>query len=263
LAWTATQSGEYTIVVNEMGTSVGDAPAQVDCATTLAVDNGNPTVTCGANPATCAPEGPCVAGVLSTAGYPMDVCPGDVFSLVSDGSEAGDGGFGFAMNPGANAGGGNEGAISVSGYTEFPIDLDDDLGGVLSANSLPVLSGSWVFYGLSYDASGEICAVSADSVTVTFLPASDCGGTGIEEELSLGLEVYPNPSNGSFVVEMDGDNSITNIRVMDMTGREVYNQSAVVGMNYKAVLDLNVVQGTYLMSVITNNVVVTKKLQVK
>jgi hypothetical protein len=263
LAWTATQSGEYTIVINEMGTSTGDAPNQVDCATTYAVDNGNPTVACGTNAATCAPEGPCVAGLLSTTGFPMDVCPGDPFSLTSDGSEAGDGGFGFAMNPGANAGGGNEGAISVSGYTEFPIDLDDDLGGVLSANNLPVLSGSWVFYGLSYDASGEICAVSADSVTVTFLPASDCGGTGIEEELSLGLEVYPNPSNGSFVVEMDGDNSITNIRVMDMTGREVYNQSAVVGMNYKALLDLNVVQGTYLMSVITNNVVVTKKLQVK
>jgi hypothetical protein len=262
LAWTATQSGEYTIVINEMGTSTGDAPNQVDCATTYAVDNGNPTVACGTNAATCAPEGPCVAGVLSTTGFPMDVCPGDVFTLTTDGSEQGDGGFGVFFSPGANASGGTGAAVTLTGVT-FPADLDDDLGGVLSSNNLDPLLGSWVMYQVSLDGEENNCAQSADSVTVTFLPASDCGGTGIEEELSLGLEVYPNPSNGSFVVEMDGDNSITNIRVMDMTGREVYNQSALVGMNYKAVLDLNVVQGTYLMSVITNNVVVTRKLQVK
>lgn len=266
LAWTATQAGDYTIVINEMGTSVGDAPNQVDCTTSYAVDNGNPTVLCGPNAASCAAAGPCVAGVLSTAGYPMNVCPGDVFSLVSDGSEAGDGGFGIAMNPGANAGGGTGGGITVGGYPAFPIDLDDDLAGVLSAQTppLPALTGSWVFYILSYDAAGAICAMSTDSVTVTFLPASDPScPNGIEEEINLGLEVYPNPSNGSFVVEMDGDNSLTTIKVLDMTGRVVYNESVVVGMNYKSVLDLDVVQGTYLMNVITNNVVVTKKLQVK
>ena len=120
---------------------------------------------------------PCVAGVLSTTGFPIDVCPGDVFSLISDGSEAGDGGFGFAMNPGANAGGGTGASITVGPYTAFGFALDDDLGALLSASNLPVLTGSWVFYGLSYDASGEICAQSADSVTVTFLPASDCGVT--------------------------------------------------------------------------------------
>jgi hypothetical protein len=265
LEWTATQSGEYSIIVNEMGTSVGDAPNQADCATSYPVDNGNPTVECGTNPASCAPAGPCVAGVLSTTGFPMDVCPGDVFTLTTDGSEQGDGGFGVFFSPGANASGGTGAAVTLTGVT-FPADLDDDLGGVLSSNNLDPFLGSWVMYQVSLDGDGNNCAASADSVTVTFLPASDpnCGGsTGIQEELNLGLEVYPNPSNGSFVVEMDGDNSMTTIKVMDMTGREIYNQTSVVGISYKSVLDLNVVQGTYLMSVITNNFVVTKRLQVK
>ena len=56
LNWTATQSGTYTIIVNELGTFSGDAPAQTGCGVTLAVDNGNPLVTCGpTTPALCLP----------------------------------------------------------------------------------------------------------------------------------------------------------------------------------------------------------------
>ncbi len=47
LTWTASQSGTYTIIINELGTFAGDAPSQVGCNATLAIDNGNPTVSCG------------------------------------------------------------------------------------------------------------------------------------------------------------------------------------------------------------------------
>ncbi len=266
LAWTSTQSGTYSIVINEMGTSMGDAPNQANCTTSYAVDNGNPTVECGPNAMHCAPAGPCSTGVLCNSGFPKDFCTCYPFTLASDGSEESDGGFGFALIPGANAGGGSGGPVTISGYDAFPITLDDGLDGILAAQNppLPALTGSWVFGLLAYDASGGVCATSADTVVVTFLPASDPAcPQGIEDEINLGLEVYPNPSNGTFVVEMDGDNAMTTIKVMDMTGREVYSENTVVGMNYRAVLDLNVVPGTYLMSVITNSVAVTRKLQVK
>lgn len=56
ITWTASQSGEYSIVINELGTFSGDAPNQSDCNTTLATDNGNPTVLTGPNSASLCPD---------------------------------------------------------------------------------------------------------------------------------------------------------------------------------------------------------------
>lgn len=53
LSWTASESGQYTIYVNELGTFNGNAPSQTGCNNTLATDNGNPTVTCGVNAFSC------------------------------------------------------------------------------------------------------------------------------------------------------------------------------------------------------------------
>lgn len=53
ISWTASESGTYLIIINELGTFNGNAPNQVNCNTTLAIDNGNPTVSCGVNPAPC------------------------------------------------------------------------------------------------------------------------------------------------------------------------------------------------------------------
>ncbi len=262
ITWTASLSGDYTIVIHEMGTAAGNAPAQADCETTLAVNNGNPTVECGTNAAACPVAGPCVAGVVDASVSPATLCPGDTVTFATDGAESGDGGFGFAVRPEAGATGGNNGqAITITGVT-FPTTLDSDLGGVLSANALPNLVGTWTFFQLSFDAADEPCAVSADSIVVTFLPASDPSCPAGISEQTLNLNLYPNPTTGAIRVEMTGDNTNATISVVDITGRMVYSEKVNISSNFKKDIQLNVENGNYIISVVDETSVVTRKIQV-
>lgn len=259
LEWTASQDGEYTIIINEMGTSTGDAPSQTGCEDLFNTDNGNPTVVCGTNPMPCPP---CNSGVLSTAGVPASVCPWVLFTLTTDGSETGAGGAGVFFNPGAGASGGPGGAFTLLGTT-FPASLNDDLAGVISGNSLSPLRGSWTMYSVGLDGANDICSISADSVTVEFLQENDpsCVNSISEEEMAL--SVYPNPSNGQVVIEMNGDNSATVINVTDMMGRVVYTQTARPGVNFRHTLDLDLVDGTYTLNIVSSDAIVTRKLQIR
>ncbi len=259
IAWTATQSGTYTILINEMGTAAGNAPAQASCETLLAVNNGNPTVECGVNAVQC---GACIEGVLDVSASPATVCPGAPVAFATDGAESGDGGFGILVFPGAGATGGNNGqSVTITGVT-LPTTLDSDLGGVLSANSLPPLVGEWVFFQLSLDALGDPCAISADSIIVTFLPASDPSCPAGISEQSLNLNLYPNPTTGAIRVEMTGDNTNATISVVDITGRMVYSEKVNVSTNFKKDIQLNVENGQYIISVVDETLVVTRKIQV-
>lgn len=257
IEWTASQTGEYTIIINEMGTSTGDAPTQTGCENLHAVDNGGPTVSCGTNPAPCPP---CSSGVLSSAGVPATVCPWVTFTLATDGSETANAGIFF--NPGAGASGGPGGAFTLLGVT-FPSVQNDDLAGVISGNSLSPLRGSWTMYSVGLDAADDICSISTDSVTVEFLQENDpsCANSISEEQMAL--SVYPNPSNGSVVIEMNGDNSATLINVTDMMGRVVYTETARPGVNFRHTLNLDVVDGTYMLNIVSSDAIVTRKLQIR
>ncbi len=255
IAWTASQSGTYKIIINEMGTSTGNAPAQVNCTTSLAVDNGNPTVVCGQNPATCAPEGPCAAGDVDESVSPATLCTGESVVFATDGSETGDGGFAYAVIPHVGASGGNNGqAVTITEVT-FPTNLDNDLDGVLSANSLPPLEGEWVFYQISLNSDGDACAFSTDSIVVNFCPL------GISEK-DINLNLYPNPTTGAIRVEMTGDNSDATITVVDLTGRLVYSEKIVITSTFKKDIQLDAENGQYIISIIDESAVITRRIQV-
>jgi hypothetical protein len=245
-----------------MGTAAGDAPAQADCETTLAVNNGNPTVECGANAAACPPQGPCVAGVVDASVSPATLCPGDTVTFATDGAESGDGGFGILLIPSAGATGGDNGQEASLLVSGFPTPLDSDLGGVLSSNGYPPLVGEWTFFQISLDAANEPCAVSADSIVVTFLPASDPSCPAGISEQTLNLNLYPNPTTGAIRVEMTGDNTNATISVVDITGRMVYSEKVNISSNFKKDIQLNVENGNYIISVVDETSVVTRKIQV-
>jgi len=168
LNWTASASGTYQIIIHRQGDACGAA---------LQVDNGNPTVSCGASPALCNPV-VCSAGVLDDSQSPITLCPGETFDMVTDGSESSAGAFAIFLSPQAGASGGLGGALFLSPIQSFPLTgINNDLGGVLSSNSLPPLVGTWAFYTVAYsnlaDAQGSVCSISADSIMVTFLTAND------------------------------------------------------------------------------------------
>jgi hypothetical protein len=114
------------------------------------------------------------------------------------------------------------------------------------------------------DNAGEDCD-STDAFTVNFLDASDpsCITVGIEEANEASVNVYPNPSNGAFTVEVNGVESMAQLSVMDLTGRVVYTEGAMLNGNFRKELNLNVVSGTYLLQILTEEGRITRKLQVK
>lgn len=61
---------------------------------------------------------------------------------------------------------------------------------------------------------------------------------------------------------MTGDNSNATITVVDITGRMVYSEKVNISSNFKKDIQLNVENGNYIISVVDETSVVTRKIQV-
>ncbi|MFT4982649.1 MAG: hypothetical protein ACI9UR_002525 [Bacteroidia bacterium] len=261
LEWTATQSGTYSIIINELGTANGDAPGQVDCTTSFATDNGNPTVLCGTNPAPCPV---CEAGTLTSPAV-QDLCPGESFDVALSGNSTPGSYTLFFDNTTSGGTGGIEAPVSITGYVQgdFPMMLDEDLNGTLSLNTLPPFAGTWEVKVIVVDGVGMNCDSTA-SFTVNFLTSADpaCQPIGIQEAEAVDVKIYPNPSNGQFVVEVNGVDSDAQITVMDVTGRQVYTEGVIMNGNFRKELNLDIASGTYLLQISTVEGKVTRKIQI-
>ena len=60
--------------------------------------------------------------------------------------------------------------------------------------------------------------------------------------------VFPNPNTGIFTVLNEGAENQTNIKVMDVQGRVVYNEAFLFNSNERKVIDINSFNsGVYLL----------------
>jgi len=117
---------------------------------------------------------PCNAGVIVNTG-PFTVCAGDTANVaVTLDSIPTGGGYGWIFSDSQGGTGGLAGGLFLFG-AQTSYTFDADLNGVLSANSLPELVGTWVVYGATYtdpaNAGGTICSITTDSVLVHFSPS--------------------------------------------------------------------------------------------
>ncbi|MBD3636290.1 MAG: M4 family metallopeptidase [Crocinitomicaceae bacterium] len=111
-------------------------------------------------------------------------------------------------------------------------------------------TGTWT---ITYTISGNCLATDVISITV-----DDC--LGVDENTNA-FSIYPNPSDGNFVVQFDNF-SESYIVVTDIAGRIVY-KSAV--LSDKVNIDLSsVAGGTYFLTVLNNDLTLTttKKIQI-
>jgi len=72
---------------------------------------------------------------------------------------------------------------------------------------------------------------------------------GVGEVASSSVSVYPNPSNGTFTVEIADVKEFAQFVVMDVAGREVYSQTVLGSGTLREVLNLNVNAGSYLLQI--------------
>ena len=95
--------------------------------------------------------------------------------------------------------------------------------------------------GLTYYDNIEICGDFYNNVN-------------IEEEFTLGVNLYPNPNKGSFNIVLNEEQVEFNIRVFNILGKEVYNEfiDGYVKNSIKTI-DLALTKGTYIVNLETKN----------
>ena len=87
-----------------------------------------------------------------------------------------------------------------------------------------------------------------DTVNVTF---DNC--SSISELTGSNVSIYPNPSNGNFIVSLSNISEQVSVQVLDMQGRLIYSQIEGLKVGKENVISLeNVERGVYLISVSSN-----------
>ena len=87
-----------------------------------------------------------------------------------------------------------------------------------------------------------------DTVSVTF---DDC--SNISELTGSNVNIFPNPSNGNFIISLSNISEQVFVQVNDMQGRLIYSQAEGLKVGKENVISLdNVERGVYLISVSSN-----------
>ncbi len=174
-----------------------------------------------------------------------------------------------------------------TGYSVLYVltDADQNLT-VIDAAAIPSFSadsvGNFIIHTLVYDPAtlDPTIAIGLEAAVVNSLliqgggsicAALDLVGASVEVELCTSVEeqavtefmVYPNPSAGQVTVQFNANSTIDNLRVTDMTGRVVFSDDINLSGYVKRELNLNVATGTYLLTIIGEEVNENLRIQVR
>lgn len=113
-------------------------------------------------------------------------------------------------------------------------------------------------YTLTYSYTDEYGCSNSDETTVI---VTSCTGIGDNKD-NVGLQVYPNPTQGLMTVTVDANMDQAQIRVIDMVGKVVYEQANInINGSYKANVDLSTLpQGVYFVTVSGGDKNISKKV---
>src|SRR5690606_32571424 len=175
ITWTSSQSGTYTIIVNQAG-QCGVSNGQINGHAALSSQSG--TAMC--DPATCATPS---LELLSDE----QICPGQstTITIPGDANIPGAGGYGiYFHNDEMNDG------VYISNIS-FPYSFDNTLNGELPLNGITELEGTYHATGFVYydanDFANSICGNAPDGPVITFHTAlsPECGGDPCLNDIEL------------------------------------------------------------------------------
>ena len=160
----------------------------------------------------------------------------------------------------------------------FEIDLGADI--VMCINESEVVSAPLGYSYIWQDGSGnqffEIVAsewgLGEHALILTATTADGCSDTdvfgfivedcnSIDESSMMNWNIYPQPSNGQFVLTADRNLNGCSVSILDAVGKTVYTNNAIQGQMLN--IDLNVEAGLYFITLNENNTISTGKLVIE
>jgi PKD repeat protein len=198
-------------------------------------------------------QGPCSAGFMITS------APVNTTGLVSIVNTSQGNGLNYTWNFG-------NGFVSNSSTPFTTIDNSGVYAICLTITDSTGACNSTFCDSIYVDSLGNVTRAALPgnvAIVVSGAPQPNATITGIENAANASsFSLTPNPSNGIFNLNTDMLNGLTQIDVVDLSGKQVFNKNINVNKGLKNItLDLqHVANGHYLIKVISNNNVQTGKL---
>ena len=100
------------------------------------------------------------------------------------------------------------------------------------------------------------CGTSVAYRTLHVISADDCGGSGER----TAFNIYPDPNNGSFTIEVPQPGNNARITIMDVTGRTIQTITPLPGQLQVPVSLSNMPSGTYMVKLVADGRVYSGKV---
>jgi len=151
----------------------------------------------------------------------------------------------------------NSGPITIEAQGDLVTWWDSEVGGQILSNTsileVEVVSDT-IFWAESVFIlpNGSICSSIRVPIRVTIVSSTD------DALSSLGIEIYPNPTEGFLTVKTNGFTSATTVRILDTKGQTVMSLNMEESVQNISLSDQP--QGVYLIQLVSNEGTVTKKI---
>jgi subtilisin family serine protease/PKD repeat protein len=160
--------------------------------------------------------------------------------------------------------------ISISVNSAPAVPTISQNGNTLSVNLIPGETAQWFLNGNNVGSGSSITLMQDGNYEVVITNSSGCSSSAngnfnrdtsslAQNDLKNQLLIYPNPTQGTVQVKLDGAESIESVRVYDAIGREVLNFSGIE--KKELTLDFTPFEtGVYVVRIKTGSNTISKKI---
>jgi hypothetical protein len=163
---------------------------------------------------------------------------------------------------------------TVTGSAANNVVCLDDIADVLTGNPP---SGIWTGPGITGSSFDPMTAGSGlQTVTYTYTDSNGCSDTSdvniqvnlctavVENNSGDGIQVFPNPNNGSFTLSVKKDLGAVQIEILDLQGRVVFSEEKNVNSDFAETISMDTVaDGIYLLQLTSDGLQQTEKISIQ
>ncbi len=139
--------------------------------------------------------------------------------------------------------------ITATGFYQWFYNNNMIMG---ARNSSVLAQANGSYYCVFTDNNG--CSINSDTVNVII--------TNLKEVKGESFSIFPNPSNGSFVITPNNDYSIEKIEMLDLTGKLVWSKE-ILEKSQQIRLNLSLTKGIYIIRAHNSEGIIQKKLLIE